>query len=336
MTSNYIIDRKLPERANLRFYFPNSSEGKRFFVVELPFFENPKIREQKRARLKKYNLISRSSNLYSYLGADSRQLSLEFNITLPHILDEHRDLRIDRFEVNVDNPVFEKEKFKSPVAAPPYSKNGSLAYVDRFFKNQSGLKDSANQVLSSDWARRGMTGSELNYLQETYGLNQTDDDAVKKAINAATGETVGADQTITTFDGAKSSQSQFSIGNDAFLNKMKVIDVVIYWINIIRSSVVNNAQNPIYGPPIIRLRHGVLYQDVPCICNDYSITVDERAGYDLQTLLPRKLQIKLKLEEFRTGDFGEFDQTTQIGKDNLAGWESVLTGPQTMDPGYIA
>ena len=77
-----------------------------------------------------------------------------------------------------------------------------------------------------------------------------------------------------------------------------------------------------------------MYQDVPCICTGYTIGIEEKAGYDLQTLMPRRLKISMNLEENRTGDFGNFEQNNPVKKDNLAGWESVLTGPQTTDPGY--
>ena len=43
----------------------------------------------------------------------------------------------------------------------------------------------------------------------------------------------------------------------------------------------------------------------------------------------------MKLDEIRTGDFGEFDTTDIIKKDNLAGWEAVVLGDtHSMDPGY--
>ena len=74
VNDNIIIDRKLPERAQLKFYFPNPSQGKKYFTVILPFFENPHIKETKKAKLKKYNLIARSSNLYGYQGASSRKI----------------------------------------------------------------------------------------------------------------------------------------------------------------------------------------------------------------------------------------------------------------------
>lgn len=329
MTSNYIIDRKLPDRANLKFYFPNPSEGKKFFGVEIPFFENPIIKETKKARFQKYSLISRSSNLYSYLGADSRQLSLSFNITLPHVLDEHREVKIGHYDVSLENPEFEKEKFRSPISAPDSLLKTGAGYVaHKLFKNLDDLRASARQVLQTTWARQGITPAEREYIQNLYALTNFETDnreLLNEGQSSVTGSQ-GENVVVSTVPDEEPIQ--------VMSEKLKIVDVIIYWINIIRSSVVNNSQNPLYGPPVIRLRHGVLYQNVPCICKSYNISVDERAGYDLETLLPRKLVIEMKLEEFRTGDFGAFDQTSIIKKDNLAGWESVLTGPNTMDPGY--
>jgi len=123
---------------------------------------------------------------------------------------------------------------------------------------------------------------------------------------------------------------------DAVTEDLKYVDLIIYWINIIRTSVVNNALNPLFGPPIIRLRHGIMYQNIPCICQSYSIDWDERMGYDLKTLLPRRLNVTMKLEELRTGNFGTFEHTAvMLDRDNLGGWEAVLNKPATMDPGYL-
>ena len=143
-------------------------------------------------------------------------------------------------------------------------------------------------------------------------------------------------ETVTNFVARKRlSQATTGYQQDQQL-KYRIIDLIIYWTNIIRSSVVNYSKNPIYGPPIIRLSHGILYQNVPCICTNYSIDFNEPAGYDLDTLLPRQLKITLKLEEFRTGDFGEFaPKGSPIERDNLAGWEAVVLGEtNSMDPGY--
>ena len=113
------------------FYFPIPTAGDRYYTVEMPFFENVSIKESKRARYQKYSLISRSSNLYSYLGADSRVLNLKFNISLPHLLEEHPDINFDDnkyITYDKENVEAQKEKFKEPYK--PYLAR-SLAFSSR-------------------------------------------------------------------------------------------------------------------------------------------------------------------------------------------------------------
>jgi hypothetical protein len=107
-----------------------------------------------------------------------------------------------------------------------------------------------------------------------------------------------------------------------------VKDIVTYWLDVIRSSTYNNVQNPLFGPPIVRLTHGLMHRGIPCIVTNYSFTYDPNTGYDKDTLLPRVIKVDMELKEVRTGDFGTFDPSplqaeTEAG-DNLAGWEAVI------------
>jgi hypothetical protein len=79
------FDRKLEERSYLRFEFYESSKDAPH-IRYLMFYENPDIRESRKAMHAKYQPISRNSTLLSYTGAESRQFSVSFRITLPHIL----------------------------------------------------------------------------------------------------------------------------------------------------------------------------------------------------------------------------------------------------------
>ena len=122
--------------------------------------------------------------------------------------------------------------------------------------------------------------------------------------------------------------------------KADLVDMIVYWVNIVRSSVTNNAVDPTLGPPIVRVNHGILYQNVPCICTGYDIAADNNAPMDVDTLLPYRLKVTMTLEEMRTGDFGQYRSGTganepqAISRDNLAGWESVIVHG-TMDPGVV-
>lgn len=328
MTSRHIVDRALPERTKLMFYFPMPTTGSDYYVVELPFFENVAIKESKKARYQKYSLISRSSNLYSYMGADSRILNLTFNISLPHLLEEHPEITMDKYisyMQDKDNLELEKEKFLEPYKTQSIP-NG-MAFKLGTDYTKSLASDSAKQVLNSleSTLSGSLTVEDKEHFGTRYGLEQL---ALSQIAQTPTSVTV--DRPNTGFE-----QNAIEY-NESQQLKYRIIDLIIYWTNIIRSSVVNYSKNPIYGPPVIRLRHGILYQDIPCICTDYSIDYNEAFGYDLDTLLPRQLKINLKLEEFRTGDFGEFaPKGNPIQRDNLAGWEAVVLGEtNSMDPGY--
>lgn len=123
---------------------------------------------------------------------------------------------------------------------------------------------------------------------------------------------------------------------DAFSERHKAIDTIIFWTNLIRTSVVNNVRNPLDGPPIVRLAHGTMYRDVPCICTNYSITSLDSAGYDNRTLLPRVITVTMILREVRTGDFTEHRIAVPIKRDNLTGWESIVDQTKgSMDPGEV-
>ena len=76
--------RLLQERSNLAFEFPQSNN--RVLRTFLPFLENIKVNERGSANLNKYNLVGRAGQLFSYAGADSRRISVTFNIHLLHLM----------------------------------------------------------------------------------------------------------------------------------------------------------------------------------------------------------------------------------------------------------
>jgi len=346
MTSRFIVDRGLPERSKLMFYFPKQGNGAEHYVIEMPFFENIRIKESKKARYKKYSLISRSSDLYSYLGANSRELNLTFTMTLPHILEDHPDITMDKFvrySNDVENIESQKRLFSHPQGPEiePYGMAASLG--TDYTKNLA--RDSASMVLSNAFVSGTLNTESQVYLASRYGLEDQligdKFDSILKPFGPAQNKVQSFIQTLQNLDATQKTQGTVdaiaakngSVTEENSL-KYRIIDLIIYWTNIIRSSVTNNSKNPLFGPPIVRLNHGILYQDIPCICNSYTIDYNEAAGYDLDTLLPRQLKISMKLEEIRTGDFGEYDPVNVIKRDNLAGWESVVTGENhSMDPG---
>lgn len=298
MRYNPIRSRRLPEKSKLVFEFPKPSVGGDKYVVTLPFFENISINERKRANYKKYNLLSRSSQLYTYTGSDSRRFALDFHMSYPHILEEHGDQAIGNFikHVDTEDPSFIKKAFIQGDAGAFLGdgigglRTQARTYADRLKFGPAGPSEEEDTLL---------------------------DDAL---------DVIGfLPNLLIPDDNPPPEGSRYD----------KLIDMVLYWTNIIRSSVSNNSKNPVYGPPIVRINHGVLFQDIPCICTDYSVAPVEEAGYDLDTLMPRRIAYRMNLEEIRAGDFQKFRPSDQVKKDNLVGWEGVVSNyHQSMDPGY--
>ena len=105
----------------------------------------------------------------------------------------------------------------------------------------------------------------------------------------------------------------------------KSIDLAMYWINLIRASVLNNSTNTVYGPPIVRLNHGPMYMNSPCLVEDYKISIDKVSNYDVETLFPYTIKVNMNLIESRTGDFGDYEKGKTVEGDNLTGWESIIS-----------
>jgi hypothetical protein len=324
-----MIDRKLEERSYLDFKFPLKAEGGPPLSVRLPFFENIQIVEKKRARYQKYKPVSRSSDLYAYLGSDSRKLSISFLMTYPHITSEGGGLEQYMNAMTEDSYEKVRAKFKGTAASddPPTSQ-GALAAT----KYLLSVQEAAQQVLHS-W-ETFLGTAEWFYFQQRYGI-------VSPQLQAAFDNANNAGAPISTIAGSEQFLADSTNAdvveanhNATIARKAKVIDIIIYWINIIRSSVVNNAMDPTLGPPIVRVNHGVLYQDIPCICTSYNIQADPTAPIDIDTLLPHRVKVDMELEEIRTGNFGQFrdEETMPVSRDNLAGWEAVIT-VGSMDPG---
>tara|TARA_R110000824_G_C15103662_1_gene666491 strand:+ start:31 stop:831 length:801 start_codon:yes stop_codon:yes gene_type:complete len=262
------------------------------------------------------------------MGADSRQFSLDFSITLPHLLDQHRDLVKDKYLLPYRDP---RRSYSRSTSIEDY--RSEAASITDFFK-EGKTHDSAKQVLLSPWALKGITPSELEYLKSRYNIKHPN--AILGKLQSGFANYKANKAALE--QGQPINEPKVNNTDESLVKRLNLIDLIIYWVNIIRSSVTNNTDNPIYGPPIIRLNHGIMYQDIPCICQNYSISHEENAGYDLDTLLPRRLKITMKLEEFRAGDYGDFTRgknADPIKRDNLAGWEAVISPPYSMDPGYI-
>ena len=243
------------------------------FSVRIPFFENPQISESKQARLGKYKPIGRNSNLYSFLGAESRVITLTFNMTLPHLHEYVRDISLDSYIIRRTSPTGSKSEDKN--LFDPSNKNVT--------SQPKSIGDLLNVIKSYQNQYKNFTGNNVEHTEE----------------------------------------------------QLKIKTLYYFWTNIIRSSVIGTSDHR-SPPPIVRLSYGPLFKRVPFVVDRYQINIDEKASYDVITMLPNQIKIVLQMEEIRVGNFGEYSAySPNIGSildgENVAGWEAILeTG--SLDP----
>ena len=353
--------RILHERSNLAFEFPQSND--RVFRVSCPFLENPQVTEKGAANLANYDIIGRAGELFSYTGAKSRRLNLKFNISLIHVIQMADSEGIaDKFKRNFTLYWNDKEKaqklfnLRTP-ARQVQQKKLELEAKAQAFKNaalfgdgkvpdelQKELQevtkqhDQAVQVADDEVGdpdlNAGIGYNHASKQREYYNSMLPENqrraegdpliaaEAAANALNALGGD-FSASGILDGLD-LDSSQTAASRLDES-------INLIMFWVNLIRSSTLNKSTDTSFGPPIVRLSHGTMYDNVPCLVEDYDIRIMEEAGYEVGTLAPKRIEIQLKLIESRTGNFGKYKAGAwQLG-DNVTGWESVITD-NTIDP----
>jgi hypothetical protein len=67
---------------------------------------------------------------------------------------------------------------------------------------------------------------------------------------------------------------------------------------VIRSTTLTSESKPYVKPPIVELKFGSGWDNIKCIVTSYSIQHSQEDGYDVHTLLPRKIKYSLRLEEY--------------------------------------
>ena len=308
MVSFLIKKRRLSERSHLTIEFPQSDN--RVIRTFIPFLENPSISEKGKANLNSYNLVGRAGQLFSYGGAESRKLTVNFNITLLHVMEEEKDLA-EMFKSQFKLFFSEAERAREAF-------NMSEPAIDIGFDpnehDADGSTPTASDKLGTANTKTGVQRDHAALHRDYYRK------LIKHVADFDPNNLLGA-ATINSFSkgglGINSSDDNVTALNST-------INLVYLWVNLIRASILNNSSSTTLGPPIVRLSHGGMYNNVPCLLQDYSINIVEEAGYDVQTMTPKRLEISLKLIESRTGNFGAFEAGEIAFGDNLTGWESVI------------
>ena len=307
--------RALELRSGIFLEYPKAKIGDTNPITFIPFYENPIISERKAARLVEYNPINRGSTLFSHVGADARSINIEFILSLAHIKSswksvlntrkafsnlEKKDREMSRF--------FERFVLRSTERPKTLDNNDVTINRAQTGQDRRALLDGQAASLAEGIASIDLGGWDTTVEEKLLNLNQG---GIGKNIKVTHTETWNERQTV--------------------------LDSITFILGLIRTCVAGNAENSILGPPTLRLRHGLSYQDVPLLCRDYSIKVVEEAGYDMGTLLPLRIKISLSTVENRTGDFGKFEPGKATVRDNLAGWEAVIKDDNinSTDPGRI-
>jgi len=321
---NKFFKRKLEERSYLTVEFPTSND--RVFRSYIPFLENPTISEQSSSRLQEYKLVGRAGSLFGYMGADSRKIDVTFRINLLHLMHlqatEGLATRfLSSFKLFFSDREKAKERFELKKSFNEQEEETDTGYNDPFAEEQTPIP------FEDVDASRGI-GRAPTDLGER---KEIDHAAIhRKYYQEAVGELIGEGGFLNGITGIFGKISDFFEPEDA-VNLDKIINTVYVWLNLIRGTTLNNSRNTLYGPPTVRLTHGPMYNNIPCVVDSYNIAIVNDGGYDSQTMTPKIIEVKLSLKENRTGNFGAFNAGVIEEGDNLAGWEAIYS-TNNLDP----
>ena len=336
LSTKKFLDRKLPERSFIDFEFPS---GKLMPAIRLPFFENIGIQESNVATLATHKPIGRNSPLFSYTGAGPKKLKLQFQLTMPLLIEQA--LSISKYiQFSAADSKYEKRKAFFSIANGSDLKaiNGEAATLINEYIGS--LTDSTGRDYISSFLRNNpqLNGEEIRQIIQDHNSNPFTPNATINTFRQVTGFLDKAFNSIGNLTDNAIDKLSFGLlpatsrRSPELLNREEVINIILWWVQVIRASVLNNAQEPVYGPPILRLTHGILYRSVPFVCNDYSLDYDMGAGFDVKTLLPRRISVNMNLLEVRAGDFGKFEAGHPIKRDNVVGWEALFKDGHSLDP----
>ena len=270
----YKVDQHLEQKSKLVFQFNTDTDPGGIHKV-LEFMENITIDESVSTNYAQYTPIGSNGSVFAYLGSKSREFSLSFNITLPHIMEN------------------------TLIKPPPTKTLSKTALMGSFFKNGAG------------------TLNAFTDKSKKYSKFIRDVDLQHKGLLTDADKELGAIKATPWF--LKDTPRETALIK------------VMFWVNLIRASCITNASKPFLGPPIVRLYHGILYNDIPCIVKDYNLSYDHLHGFDNSTMLPRVLSVKLNLQEVRLR--GKSFSHGADG-DYMPGWDSMFVEDDfvTLDP----
>lgn len=303
--------RFLAERSYLYFKY-NTKDNLTSKEFYLPMLENPDITESQKPNLATYDILGRPGSLYAYLGSKSREFTLKFKITLPHVYHYIQTLSI--------NPIF-IQGFRTFTSNRDNDK--------RAMRGTSLVAQSSTTKIN----HFGVAENEFNYHIETVQSSKTGSSNISNPFSLDPKNDQSSLSFYQNFIKPRTlTNTEVGLPHAEVPKQYRdAVNLVILWMNIIRTCVVGSAENTSLGPPLVYINHGSLYGNIPCICTNYSFRFVDIAGYDLISLTPRSIEITLNLSENRIGNFEAFEPFKYVEGENAAGWESVINYG-TIDP----
>ena len=291
----------------------------------------------KTANLVEYDMINRGSTLFVNTGAKAREFTVEFPLTINHIMRSYNSVLNAKSLIKSVFTKTEKDRFnviETPTAASITPANQvTRQWRENLLNNMEDSFTSIKEARVTDPSHQ----EEADSWRQIDPFLQSNDPLLNSLSvqTPAYSDEINAAQSLADDDAnARLAYEAFRNNNGISETAMKALDSLSFMLDIIRTSVAPNQQNTVLGPPIIRVRHGTMYLDVPCICKSFNISIEEDAGYNLRTLTPNRIKITMMLSEVRAGNFGTFKPGVPVERDNIAGWEAVLEHGSA-DPGLV-
>lgn len=288
---------QIEERSYLIFEFPDGpgDSGENPVKQTLNFAENIEVVETQKAKLNELKPVGRNGGVYVHTGSDSRMFSIKFNMTLQNLIQHHYYTEHRSFKALSKSEI--KELYKR---SETYAINSAGFEGSRYFTNQ--------RIRTQYYTRPRSALSSSNPEESFVAKVKTLDDKFLNNMD---------NQELAAF--SRNELDELRKGGSEARNA--AIGQITFWTNLIRLSVLGNTEYPHLGPPIVRLNHGILYENVRCIAEDYSISLASDSGYDQKTLLPNVIRVQMKLKEVRLSETG-FNPNTR--PDNLLGWNDII------------
>lgn len=319
----------LESRGYLRFLYQKQKGG--YWDRILPFIENPTFNESRSANYAENNILARNEQARLYTGSKARRIDTSFTYTLPHLahfiptsdilksLTEVENARFTQRELEAVKSylasIIEKDVTKGALNQDPNVDNSFTPPDERISLSPEEQVKQAKQVIADrNDSLDGPVGPFLMTERSTNSLLPF----LKTSSDA------GLDNLWNVF------LLHVIAASDRELEVLSVFQAAI---NHIRASVAGSDGNPKYGPPIVELKWGSVYDHVPCIVRDYRIELTDRAGYNTKTLLPQQIQVNLTLEEINQAHGSITGQSTVTGK--LPGYDSIANLVEDQEPGDV-